>query len=132
MLQVAEIREHKEKMIAALAKRGIDATQVLEEVIKTDELRRNTQAKLDETLAQSNTFSKEIGMLFKNGETQKAGFLKLPKFHDGSYYRKLEAYFTANKTPIKDAEQKRNKFIDKPLSNSENIKSKLIEALKKM
>jgi seryl-tRNA synthetase len=76
MLQVTEIREHKEKMIAALTKRGIDATQVLEEVIKTDELRRNTQAKLDETLAQSNTFSKEIGIMFKKGETQKAGILK--------------------------------------------------------
>jgi seryl-tRNA synthetase len=76
MLQVTEIREHKEKMIAALTKRGIDATQVLEEVVKTDELRRNTQAKLDETLAQSNTFSKEIGMLFKKGETQKAAILK--------------------------------------------------------
>ena len=76
MLQVTEIREHKEKMIAALAKRGIDATQVLEDVVKTDELRRNTQAKLDETLAQSNTFSKEIGMMFKKGETQKAGILK--------------------------------------------------------
>jgi len=76
MLQVTEIREHKEEMIAALAKRGLDATQVLEDVIKTDELRRNTQAKLDETLAQSNTFSKEIGLLFKKGETQKAGLLK--------------------------------------------------------
>ena len=76
MLQVTEIREHKDKMIAALAKRGIDATQVLEDVIKTDELRRSTQAKLDETLAQSNTFSKEIGILFKKGETQKAGLLK--------------------------------------------------------
>ena len=76
MLQVTEVREHKEKMIAALAKRGFDATQVLEDVLKTDELRRNTQAKLDETLAQSNTFSKEIGTLFKNGEAQKAGVLK--------------------------------------------------------
>lgn len=76
MLQVTEIREHKEKMIAALTKRGIDATQVLEDVISTDELRRNTQAKLDETLAQSNTYSKEIGMLFKNGETAKAELLK--------------------------------------------------------
>ncbi len=76
MLQVAEIRDHKEKMIAALAKRGLDASQMLEEVLQADELRRNTQANLDETLAQSNTFSKEIGILFKNGETQKANILK--------------------------------------------------------
>ena len=76
MLQVAEIRDHKEKMITALAKRGLDASQMLDDVLKADELRRNTQAKLDETLAQSNTFSKEIGILFKNGETQKANILK--------------------------------------------------------
>ena len=76
MLQVTEIREHKEQMIAALAKRGFDATQILEDVTTADEIRRSTQTKLDETLAQSNTFSKEIGMLFKKGEKQKAAQLK--------------------------------------------------------
>ena len=76
MLQVAEIRDHKERMIAALTKRGFDAKQILDEVISTDEDRRGTQTKLDEILAQSNTFSREIGILFKNGETQKANILK--------------------------------------------------------
>jgi seryl-tRNA synthetase len=76
MLQVTDIRDNKEKMIAALAKRGIDANQILEDVLKVDEERRNTQTKLDETLAQSNNFSKEIGKLFQNGETQKANLLK--------------------------------------------------------
>ena len=76
MLQVTDIRENKDHMIAALAKRGINAEQVLEEVLQADETRRSTQAKLDDTLAQSNTFSKEIGILYKNGETQKANLLK--------------------------------------------------------
>jgi len=76
MLQVAEIREHKEAFIKALAKRGLDATQVLNEIIEVDETRRSTQAQLDDTLSQSNTFSKEIGNLFKNGEVQKANLLK--------------------------------------------------------
>ena len=76
MLQVNEIREHREKFIAALAKRDFDANDVFENVLKTDEERRNAQAKLDETLALSNTFSKEIGMLFKNGEVQKANLIK--------------------------------------------------------
>ncbi len=76
MLQVQNIREHKEAYITALTKRGLDAKDLLEEVLSMDELRRATQAKLDETLSQSNTFSKEIGMLFKNGETQKANLLK--------------------------------------------------------
>ncbi|MAN58705.1 MAG: serine--tRNA ligase [Flavobacteriaceae bacterium] len=76
MLQVNDIRENTEKIIKALSKRGIDATTDLQAVLKADEERRGTQAKLDETLAQSNKFSKEIGMLFKNGETQKANLLK--------------------------------------------------------
>jgi len=76
MLLVNEIRENKEQYIKALTKRGFDATLIFEEVLKTDEERRDTQSKLDEILSQSNTFSKEIGMLFKNGEVQKANLLK--------------------------------------------------------
>ncbi len=76
MLQVHEIRDNKEEFITALAKRGLDAKAVLEKVLAADEVRRNTQAKLDETLAQANTLSKEIGMLFKSGATDKANALK--------------------------------------------------------
>ena len=76
MLQVQEIRDHKEEFITALTKRGIQARALLENVLKLDDTRKSTQLKLDETLAQSNTFSKEIGQLFKNGETQKATILK--------------------------------------------------------
>ncbi len=76
MLQVTDIRENKEKYIKALAKRGIDAASVLEEVLNVDEERRSSQAQLDEVLAQSNSYSKEIGKLFQNGDTQKANELK--------------------------------------------------------
>jgi seryl-tRNA synthetase len=48
----------------------------LEEVLKADEERRASQAQLDEVLAQSNSYSKEIGKLFKSGEVQKANELK--------------------------------------------------------
>lgn len=76
MLQVNEIRENKEKFIQALSKRGFDASIIFSDVLQTDEFRKATQAKLDETLAQSNSFSKEIGLLYKNGEAQKATLLK--------------------------------------------------------
>jgi len=76
MLQINNIREHKDAYITALAKRGMDAKEALEDVLTTDETRRATQAQLDEILSQSNTFSKEIGLLFKNGEVQKANLLK--------------------------------------------------------
>ena len=76
MLQVAQIRENLEAYTDALKKRNIDAKPLLEKVISLDENRRATQASMDEKLAESNKLSKEIGMLFKNGEKQKATILR--------------------------------------------------------
>ena len=76
MLQVNEIRENKDKYIEALAKRGINATAVLDEILIADENRRNSQAELDEVLAQSNNYSKEIGKLVQTGEVEKANEIK--------------------------------------------------------
>lgn len=77
MLQVAFIREHKDTVLSGLAKRNFqNAESIVDAVLKTDENRRATQAELDAVLAESNKLSKEIGMLFKNGEPQKAAVLK--------------------------------------------------------
>ena len=76
MLQVTDIRENKDKYIKALAKRGVDASSVFEEVLSLDEERRSSQAQLDDVLAKSNSYSKEIGKLFQSGEIQKANELK--------------------------------------------------------
>jgi seryl-tRNA synthetase len=76
MLQIAFIRENQEKVIKALAKRNMDATAIVEEVVKLDETRRATQVELDNTLAESNKLSKDIGELMKGGEKSKAAILK--------------------------------------------------------
>jgi seryl-tRNA synthetase len=76
MLQTAFIRENQEKVIKALAKRNIDATQTVAEVVKLDEERRATQVELDNILAESNKLSKDIGELMKSGEKAKAEILK--------------------------------------------------------
>lgn len=76
MLQIGFIRENKEKVIAALAKRNIDATSVVNEIVQLDEKRRATQADLDNVLAESNKLSKDIGELMKSGEKSKAAILK--------------------------------------------------------
>ncbi|GAA3644714.1 serine--tRNA ligase [Flavivirga jejuensis] len=76
MLQVPFIRENKELVIERLAKRNIDATQMIHDVISFDEDRKRIQTELDNTLAESNALSKEIGNLFKSGEAQKANLLK--------------------------------------------------------
>ena len=46
MLQVAFIRENKDAVINGLAKRNIDATEMINDVITLDEDRRNLQTKL--------------------------------------------------------------------------------------
>ena len=76
MLQVQRIRDHKEAFIKALKKRGIDATPVINQVLEADDNRRATQAKLDDILAEANSLSKEIGILFKSGKADQATTLK--------------------------------------------------------
>ena len=76
MLQLQRIRDEKDKIIVALQKRNIDAATLLEDVLQLDEKRRATQTKLDNTLAESNKLSKEIGLLFKSGKAQEANILK--------------------------------------------------------
>src|SRR5690606_31499940 len=76
MLQVPFIRDHREKVIEGLKKRNLDAVQMIDEVIALDETRRRLQTDLDNTLAESNNLSKEIGNLYKSGQTDKANALK--------------------------------------------------------
>lgn len=76
MLIVPEIRENKEAYIKALKKRGLDVAEQLDKIIEVDELRRSTQAVLDEVLSKSNNLSKEIGDLYKSGQADKAEALK--------------------------------------------------------
>lgn len=77
MLQISYIRENKDKVILALAKKHFDAKPIVEEVIQLDENRRSTQVALDNTLAEANKLSSAIGDLMKNGEKAKAEILKL-------------------------------------------------------
>ena len=76
MLQVAAIRDHKEDFIARLAKRNINATEMLENAVALDEERKATQTELDNNKAESNSISKEIGNLYKSGQAEKANLLK--------------------------------------------------------
>lgn len=76
MLQIPFIREHKDLVIARLAKRQINANEMINEVIALDEQRRQEQTQLDNMLAESNTLSKEIGILYKSGQAEKANELK--------------------------------------------------------
>ncbi|WHT37626.1 serine--tRNA ligase [Myroides sp. mNGS23_01] len=81
MLQIAFIRENQEQVIKGLAKRNLDVTEVLNEVLALDEKRRATQVELDNVLAESNKLSKSIGELMKSGEKAKAELIKEKTSH---------------------------------------------------
>jgi seryl-tRNA synthetase len=77
MLEVHYIKDNKETVLAGLAKRNFkNAESSINAVIQADKDRKSTQASLDAVLAESNKISKEIGILFKSGEPQKAAILK--------------------------------------------------------
>jgi seryl-tRNA synthetase len=77
MLQVAFIRENRETVLKGLAKRNYkNAEEMVDKTILADEERRAIQTELDAILAESNKLSKDIGDLFKSGETQKVAILK--------------------------------------------------------
>ena len=76
MLGLQYIRENKEALLKGLKKRNLDQTQVIDQILALDQNRRSQQAELDQHLAKANQMAKEIGMLFKTGETEKANILK--------------------------------------------------------
>ena len=77
MLSVAFIRENKDLVLERLTIRNFEnAEKIINKVIDKDVLRRSTQAELDNTLSESNKLSKEIGILYKSGEVQKANIVK--------------------------------------------------------
>lgn len=72
MLVLQTIRDNKEEIVASLKKRNLDADTLLNSVLDLDEQRRALQTQMDQTLAQSNKLSKEIGMLYKTGKAEEA------------------------------------------------------------
>lgn len=77
MLQVNNIIAEKERYVAGLLKRNIqNATELLEEVIQLDDLRKSTQQELDSNLSEANSIAKQIGALMKEGKREEAEKIK--------------------------------------------------------
>ena len=76
MLQTTYIQENKQDVIDRLVVRGIDATEIVNQIISLDDKRKATQAELDSTLAEANKLAKEIGGLFKQGKVEEANMAK--------------------------------------------------------
>jgi seryl-tRNA synthetase len=76
MLQLNYIRENTAEVIDRLAVKNFNATEIIQEILVLDNLRRETQKKLDDSLAEANNLAKEIGNLFKSGKQHEANELK--------------------------------------------------------
>lgn len=76
MLTLKQIREDKDQAIKRLAVKGFDASAIIEEIIALDDERKAIQAKVDADLAEMNSISRQIGVMFSQGKQLEANTLK--------------------------------------------------------
>ena len=76
MLTLTYLRERRDSVISSPAKRGLDVAQSVDRVIALDSERRGVQKELDDTLAESNTLSRQIGELMREGKREEAESIK--------------------------------------------------------
>ncbi|GAB6124031.1 serine--tRNA ligase [Dysgonomonas termitidis] len=72
MLTLKTISENPELVIKKLAKKHFDGKEIIEKVLDIDQTRKKTQTTLDASLAESNSLSKHIGQLMKEGKKTEA------------------------------------------------------------
>ena len=76
MLQLQVIREKTAEVIERLKLKNFEAEQVIGDILRLDDIRRESQKALDDLQAQGNILAKEIGLLFKQGKSEGANALK--------------------------------------------------------
>ena len=72
MLTLQALRHDRPAIEAALAKRGLDAAPLLDQILELDLQRRATQKEVDDLKAEQNAASRAIGDLFKAGKKEEA------------------------------------------------------------
>ena len=76
MLNTSYIIANKEEVIKSLKKRNFDSKDLIAKLISLDERRKLIQTEYENMQAESNTISKEIGQLFKEGNKDEIPNLK--------------------------------------------------------
>jgi seryl-tRNA synthetase len=77
MLQTAVIKENRDWVIKALEKKKFrKATELIDEILRLDQERKETQQKMDQAQAEANQLSRQIGDWMKSGESAKADIEK--------------------------------------------------------
>jgi len=95
MLQLQVIRDQSQKVLTGLNKRNFkEAESLINNVINTDQTRRQLQVKLDAIKAESNSKSKKIGELMKSGNNDEATSLRASVAADKDLIKDLETQLT--------------------------------------
>lgn len=76
MIPIQKIRAHKKDIAVKLKKKHFSQLHLLDDVLRLDDNRKSAQRELDQLLAQSNQFSKQIPILMKEGKKEEAEKLK--------------------------------------------------------
>lgn len=76
MISLNTIKDNPETIIARLALKNFDAREMIASIIQTDEKRRELQFARDKALNEAGEISKNIGMLFKQGNAAEADKMK--------------------------------------------------------
>ncbi|MBP3547828.1 MAG: serine--tRNA ligase [Alistipes sp.] len=72
MLTLKQLRDNREEAIRRLAKKGVDAAQIIDRIEELDDRRKALQAELDGCLAEQNAAAKQIGALMGKGLKEEA------------------------------------------------------------
>ena len=76
MLQVSYIRENREEVLNRLSVRNFKSPELVDQIIRLDEDRRQTQTHLDSIAAEANAAAKKVGELMRQGLKEEAEALK--------------------------------------------------------
>ena len=102
MLLVNTIRDNFEKTLEGLQKRNFpNAQDVLIQVLDLDNKRKETQAQRDSLQAESNNYSKEIGILMREGKKEEAEKIKSLTSEIKERVKSLEDIFSQTEEELK-------------------------------
>lgn len=78
MLEISLLREQKERLLTGLRKKNQpeEIISLVDSIIASDDVRKQTQTELDSFLAKINVLSAQIGDLYKSGKTPEGNTLK--------------------------------------------------------
>ncbi len=91
MLNISNLREQKKEIVELLKIKNFNALDLIDSVIEKDNSRKLNQQKSDDILSKLNQIAKEIGVLYKQGNIDKANSLKQSSVELKEESKKLSA-----------------------------------------